>query len=285
MFRLTNGQKIFTRTYISILIIIILVPLLYIFFMAFKRPAEVFQSYFFIFPKHFTVQNFPNAVELAKKTMGVTYPKMFLNSIIVTSGGLLCAILAASFSAFAMVYYKFRIKEIYYTFILLCYMIPLQVLLIPLYILLYRFQLINTYWALIFPYGTIGIPLATIILRNFFAQIPIELRDSAHIDGANALQIYKNIYMPLAKPALAAVIIFLFLEMWNEFLLAYIFLREESLSTLPLAMSRLGIGSKFPIPWGVYAASILIVIIPILIVFLILQRWFVRGSFMGSIKG
>ena len=73
--------------------------------------------------------------------------------------------------------------------------------------------------------------------------------------------------------------------MWNEFLFAYIFMREESLATLPLAMSKLGIGGRVLIPWGAYAASILIAVIPILIVFLILQRWFMRGAMMGAIKG
>ena len=285
MFKLSIGQKIFTRAYITILLIVIIVPLAYIFFMAFKRPDEIFQSYLFIFPKHFTLENFPEAIDLAKRTMGVSYPRMYLNSIIVTGGGLVIAVFAASFASFAMVHYKFRAKEVYYTFILLSYMIPVQVILIPLFILLNNFQILNTYWALIFPYATIGIPIATMILRSFFSQIPKEIKDSALIDGANSFQIYKNIYLPLARPAIATVIIFLFLEMWNEYLFAFVFIRNETLSTLPLAMSRIGMGSKVLFPWGAYAASILIAVGPILIIFMMLQRWFMRGALMGAIKG
>ena len=124
-----------------------------------------------------------------------------------------------------------------------------------------------------------------IILRNFFSQIPSEIKDAALIDGASSFQIYRAIYLPLAKPAMATVIIFLFLEMWNEFLFAFIYIREESLATLPLAMSKLGIGGRVLIPWGAYAASILIAVGPILVVFMILQRWFLRGAMMGAVKG
>jgi len=210
---------------------------------------------------------------------------MYLNSAIVTSGGLVIAIFAASFAAFSMVHFKFKSKELYYTFILLSYMIPVQVLLIPLYIVLLRLKILNTYWALIFPYAIIGIPIATLILRRFFEQIPKQIEEAARIDGASSFQVYRHIYLPLAKPALATVIIFLFLEMWNEFLFAFIFIRVDALQTLPLAMSRIGFGGRFPIPWGVYSASIMIAIVPIFIVFMIFQRWFVSGIIAGSLKG
>jgi ABC-type glycerol-3-phosphate transport system permease component len=285
MFKLTIGQKIFTRFVVFVALAIILIPLLYIFFMAFKRPDQIFESYLYIFPKSFTLENFPEAIALAEKAFLISYQRMYLNSIIVTAGGLIIAILVASFAAFAMVHYKFKGKEVYYTFLLLSYMIPVQVILIPLYILLFRMELINTYGALIFPYATFGVPIATMILRNFFAQVPTEIKDAALIDGASSFQIYRAIYLPLARPAIATVLIFLFLEMWNEFLFAFIYIREESLATLPLAMSKLGIGGRVLIPWGAYAASILIAVIPILIVFMILQRWFLRGAMMGAVKG
>ena len=285
MFKLTLNQKIFTRIVITIALAIILIPLIWVLSISFKKPDEVFQSVLFFFPKTFTLENYPAALAFAKKALDITYQKMYLNSAIVTAGGLFLAILAASFAAFAMVHYKFKAKEGYYTFILLSYMIPVQVLLIPLYIVLLRLQLLNTYFALIFPYAVMGIPIATVILRNFFAQVPREIEEAALIDGANSFQIYKAIYLPIARPAMATVIIFLFLEMWNEFLFAFIFIRDDSLQTLPLAMSRIGFGGRFPIPWGSYAASIMIAVIPIFIIFMIFQRWFVRGVIAGSIKG
>jgi raffinose/stachyose/melibiose transport system permease protein len=287
MFRLTISQKIFTRVIIAIALIIVLVPLLWVFFLAFKRPDEIYQSTLFIFPVkfHFTLENFPAAIKFAQKALEVSYPRMYLNSVIVTLGGLVIAIIAASFAAFSMVHYRFKSKEIYYTFILLSYMIPVQVLLIPLYIILLKLKLLNTYFALILPYATMSIPIATLILRNFFSQVPYEFTEAALMDGASSFQIYKNIYLPIARPALATCIIFLFLEMWNEFLFAFIFIRVDALQTLPLAMSRIGMGAKFPIPWGIYGASIVIAVVPIFIIFMIFQRWFVRGIVAGGIKG
>jgi len=285
MIRLTTRQFIVTRVIIAIALAIIIVPLVWVLFISFRRPDEIYESVLFFFPKHFTFENYPGALKFAKKALEVSYPRMYLNSAIVTSGGLVIAIFAASFAAFSMVHFKFKSKELYYTFILLSYMIPVQVLLIPLYIVLLRLKILNTYWALIFPYAIIGIPIATLILRRFFEQIPKQIEEAARIDGASSFQVYRHIYLPLAKPALATVIIFLFLEMWNEFLFAFIFIRVDALQTLPLAMSRIGFGGRFPIPWGVYSASIMIAIVPIFIVFMIFQRWFVSGIIAGSLKG
>ena len=285
MIKLTTRQFIFTRVIVGIALAIIIVPLVWVLFISFKRADEIYESILFFFPKHFSFENYPAAIAFAKKALEVSYQRMYLNSAMVTSGGLLIAIFAASFAAFAMVHYKFKSKELYYTFILMSYMIPVQVILIPLYIVLMRLKILNTYWALIFPYAIIGIPVATLILRKFFEQIPKEIEEAALIDGASGFQIYRNVYLPLARPALATVIIFLFLEMWNEFLFAFIFIRNDALQTLPLAMSRIGFGGRFPIPWGVYSASIMIAVVPIFIVFMVFQRWFISGIIAGSIKG
>lgn len=285
MNKLTAKQYIFTRVIVVIALAIVIIPMIWIFFLSFKMPNEIYESILFFFPKHFTFENYPGALQYAKKALEISYQRMFLNSAVVTAGGLIIAMFAASFAAFGLANFKFKTKELYYTFILLSYMIPVQVLLIPLYIVLLRMKLLNSYFALIFPYSIIGIPIATLILRRFFEQIPYEIKEAALIDGASNFQIYKNIYLPLARPALATCIIFLFLEMWNEFVFAFIFIRVDPMQTLPLAMSRIGLGGKFPIPWGIYSASIMISVIPILIVFMFFQKWFIKGIIAGSIKG
>jgi raffinose/stachyose/melibiose transport system permease protein len=285
MVEFNRGQKTLSRLIVALALLIILIPLAWILLMAFKKPNEIYESYLFFFPKHPTLENFPAAIEFARKALEVSYPRMYLNSAIATGGGLALALLASSFAAFSMVHYKFKSKELFYTFILLSYMIPVQVLLIPLYLILTNLKMLDTYWALVFPYATIGIPIATLVLRNFFAEVPTELVEAALMDGARSGQVYWAIYLPLARPAIATCVIFLFLEMWNEFLFAFIFIRKELLQTLPLAMSRIGIGGRFPIPWGVYGASIVLAVIPIFIVFMVFQKWFIRGVLAGAIKG
>jgi raffinose/stachyose/melibiose transport system permease protein len=285
MLNLTKRQNVIPRFIITLALLAILIPLVWILLMAFKRPDEIYQSVLFFFPVHFTIENFPGAIEFARKALEVSYPRMYFNSAVVTGGGLILALIAASFAAFCMVHYTFKSKELFYTFILLSYMIPVQVLLIPLYLILINLNMLDTYWGLIFPYATIGIPIATLILRNFFAEVPKDLVEAALIDGAKSFQIYEKIYLPLTRPAIATCVIFLFLEMWNEFLFAFIFIRDDSLQTLPLAMSRIGMGGRFPIPWGVYGASIFLAVIPIFIIFMIFQKWFIRGLLAGAIKG
>jgi ABC-type glycerol-3-phosphate transport system permease component len=285
MYKVLGGRRVVSRVFIAGALLVVLVPLLWILLMAFKRPNEIYQSYLFFFPKHFTFENFPGAVEFATKALGLGYVRMYFNSAVATGGGLVLAMITASFAAFSMVYYRFRSKELFYTFMLLSYMIPVQVLLIPLFLVLMKLSMLSTYWGLIFPYATIGVPIAVLILRSFFTSIPAELVEAARIDGARSFQVFSSIYVPLARPAIATCVIFLFLEMWNEFLFAFIFIRKDSLQTLPLAMSRIGMGGRFPIPWGVYGASIFIAIVPIFVVFMFFQKWFVRGMLAGAIKG
>ncbi|MCK5569233.1 MAG: carbohydrate ABC transporter permease, partial [Spirochaetes bacterium] len=157
MIKLTLRQYIFTRVIVGITLAIIIIPLIWVLFISFKRPDEIYESVLFFFPKHFSFKNYPAALAFAKKALEVSYQRMYLNSAIVTGGGLIIAIFAASFAAFSMVHYKFRSKELFYTFILLSYMIPVQVILIPLYLVLIRLKILNTYLALIFPYAIIGI--------------------------------------------------------------------------------------------------------------------------------
>ena len=251
MYKVLGGNRALSRVLVGVALLIVLIPVVWIILMAFKRPNEIYQSFLFFFPKHFTLENFPGAVDFATKALGLGYIRMYFNSAVATGGGLIIAMIAASFAAFSMVYYNFRSKELFYTFILLSYMIPVQVLLIPLFLVLMKLSLLSTYWGLIFPYAAIGIPIAMLILRGFFAEVPCELVEAARIDGARSFQIFWKIYVPLARPAIATCIIFLFLEMWNEFLFAFIFIRKDILQTLPLAMSRIGMGGRFPLGlWG-----------------------------------
>ena len=167
---------------------------------------------------------------------------MFFNSILVTTLSIFVALAISSFSAFGFSNYFFRGKESLFLVLLISIMVPHHALIIPLYLLLREMHILNTYFALIFPYITFGIPMATLILRRFFEEIPLELRDASRIDGARDLFYFLKIVIPLSKPALATCIIFLFLDYWNEFLFAFIFIRDYELQTIPAVMARVGGG-------------------------------------------
>ena len=147
-----------------------------------------------------------------------------------------------------------------------------------------RLGLLNNYLAVIFPYIGFSIPIATLILRSFFEQIPHEIKEAAIIDGASDFQVLLRIILPLSAPALASCIILLFLETWNEFIYALVFLQNPAIQTIPVAVAKIA-GGKYLVPIGTYAGAIMITVIPVLIVFMLFQKWFVAGVTMGALKG
>jgi ABC-type glycerol-3-phosphate transport system permease component len=250
---------------------------------AFTDPAKLTDT-FFIFPKSPTVKNFSTAVVLSDATMGLSILRMFLNSIIVTSVAIAFALIISSTSAFGFSNYTFKAKEILFVLILLIMMIPIQTYIIPLFLLIKRMKLLNNYLGLIFPYTTIGLPLTVLLFRGFFEEIPKALKDAAQLDGASDLYYFLKIVIPMSRPVIATVIIFLFLTFWNEFLLALVLIQKDSIQTIPLAMSRLTTG-RAQTPPPIYSAFITMTIVPIMIVFGIFQKWFVKGISAGSLKG
>ena len=145
------------------------------------------------------------------------------------------------------------------------------------------FGIINTYLAVILAYAGFLIPIGILILRMFFEQIPYELTEAGITDGASDLQLLTRILLPLAKPAIATCIILLFLDTWNEFVYAMIFMQDASIHTVPVALAKLGT-SRYHINIGTYSAAVMITIIPVLIIFGVFQRWFIAGITMGALK-
>jgi len=282
--RRDKGFYIFSRLLIFITIIAVLFPILYIFSLSLRTKETIYQDILFLIPKAVTVQNYIDAFSYARDHLDVTFIEMFRNSIIVTFVAVVVAIIVAALASFSFSNYKFTGKEIVFSIIIASFVIPAQVLLIPLFFMLRNLGILNTYIAVILPYIGFLIPIATLILRSFFEQIPAEIKESAKIDGASDFRIFLQIVIPLSKSAIATCVILLFLETWNEFVFALVFLQNPKIQTIPVALAKIA-GSKYMIPLGTYGAAIMITVIPVLIIFVIFQKWFVAGITMGSIKG
>jgi raffinose/stachyose/melibiose transport system permease protein len=278
------GFYIYSRILIILTIIIIVVPILYILSLSLRTKATIYQDFLFLIPKAFTLQNYVEAVDYAKIHLNVSFLQMFINSLIATFSSITIAMIIASLASFSFSNYRFKGKEFTFTVIIASFVIPAQVLLIPLFFILRKAGLINTYLAIIIPYVGFLIPIATLILRTFFEQIPKEIKESAKIDGASDFRIFAQIVLPLSKPAIASCIILLFLETWNEFIFALVFLQDPKFQTIPVAIAKIA-GGKFIVPIGIYSAAIMITIIPVLIIFVIFQRWFISGMTLGALKG
>ena len=278
------GFYIFSRIVIVITIVVILFPILYIFSVSLRTKDTLYRSIFYLIPEAITYQNYVDAFNYAKAHLDVSFFEMFRNSIICTGVSITIAIILSSFASFGFSNFRFRGKELIYTLIIASFAVPVQASLIPLFFINRNLGILNTYLAVILPYIGFTIPIATLILRSFFEQIPIEIKEAARVDGVSNFQMFLKIILPLSKPAIATCGILLFLETWNEFLFALIFLQNPKIQTFPVALAKIA-GGKYLVPLGIYTASIMITVIPILIIFLIFQKWFISGVTLGAIKG
>jgi ABC-type glycerol-3-phosphate transport system permease component len=284
MRKLSVGAYAFTRFVVIIGLIIIIFPLFWIFTLSLKLPNEVFQAYFVIIPKHVTFQNYIDALDYAKMYFKIGFSRMYLNSFIITSATIVLTLFMALLAGFALSNFRFRGINTVFSLILASFMIPTQVLLIPLFIFFKKIHILNTYLAVVFPYTLFTVPIGTLIFKSFFSEIPRELKEAATIDGASDFSYFLKVAVPIAKPAIATVIIYSFTLVWNEFLLALVFLGKDQLKPLPVAISNIA-GGQYIVPYNIFTASMMICIIPVLIVFLWLQKWFLRGVTMGALKG
>ena len=199
-------------------------------------------------------------------------------SVSVTFGSLLLNSLAA----FAFAKYPFRGREVLFIGLLATMMIPSQVTMIPSFLLLKHLAWLDSYPGLIVPglAGAFGI----FFLRQSMLAVPDEFLDAARLDGATELAIYRSVALPLVKPALATLAVFTFLGAWNDFLTPLIVVKSEEMKTLPLAISALSAG-HYVMSWPLLMAGASFVIVPVLLVYLLAQKYFVDGIAAGGLKG
>ena len=205
----------------------------------------------------------------------------YLNSIIVTTCITLGTVFTSSLAAFAFARLRFPGRDSIFLAYLATLMVPTIVIMLPVYALLSNLRMTNTYAALILPpmFSAYG----TFLLRQFFMTIPRDLEDAATIDGASAFQVYRHIILPLSKPALATLTTFVFLHSWNDFLWPLMVVDRLALKTLPIGLAHFQ--DSYTTEYHLLMAASVIVMLPVLIVFLIGQRYFVRGIALSGMKG
>ena len=274
---------IVTRIVVLFFMIIIIFPLLYTLSLSVRSPDTVYSARFFLIPYEFSFQNYIDAFVNAEQRLKVSFPRMFLNSTIVTSLSVSLIITLSIFSAFAFSHLRFPFKEGLYNVMIASVAMPAQVLLIPLFYIFIYLGIINTYAAVILAYAGFLIPIGILILRMFYEQIPGELTEAGTVDGASDFQLLMKILLPLAKPAIATCVILLFLDTWNEFVYAMIFMQDSTIHTVPVGLAKIGT-SRYHVNIGTYSASVMITIIPVMIIFAFFQRWFIAGMTMGALK-
>lgn len=211
----------------------------------------------------------------------VGFARFFFNSTFVAITITLAQLLTSSMAGFAFARYTFPGRTIIFFLILSTLMIPFQVIMIPLFIMMARLHLVNTYWGMIIP--AIVTPFGIFMMRQFMLGVPKALLEAARIDGASEPYIFARIMLPLCKPALAALAIFSFLGSWDNFLWPLIIINSKELWTLPIAMSRFT--EQYISQTHLQMAGASIMFLPVLIVFLLMQRNFIEGITLTGLKG
>lgn len=213
-----------------------------------------------------------------------TNSRFFINSLIYAVGSIILALAISIPAAYVATRYRSRRMETLMTGILVLSMVPAIVVFIALYSMFVRTALINTYPLLIVVYTAIICGQTILFLRNFIENIPVEIEEAAAIDGCSRLQILWRIILPLIRPGIAAVAIFIFVFVWNDFLVGTVLATTEDMKTVQNGIVRY-ITTGFGSFWGLFAAFIVVAFIPVLSIFLAFQRWFVAGMTSGGVKG
>lgn len=256
--------------------IVWVIPIFTLIATAIKGKAEFYTgTSLFSIPENIAWSNFVNAFTKGRLFM---YMK---NDLIVSCVKVPLGIVIEAMAAFALTRLNIKHKTGTFIFFLIGMMLPLQTALVPINVVYSKLGLLNTYHGLLFVYIGFGISFGILILRGFFSSIPKELDDAAYIDGCNKWQLFCRIIIPVSKPAIATLIITDFLATWNEYLLASVIINDNSMKTVPPGI--LTFVGEHSTDYGYLCAGVLISVIPILIIYLLFQRYFVEGM-AGAVK-
>jgi raffinose/stachyose/melibiose transport system permease protein len=231
----------------------------------------------FSVPQSFQWRNFANAWQIGD--FGTTYKNSALITIVKVPLGLLVSALAA----YPLAKMSFRLNGALFIFFVAGLAVPIHVALLPLFVLEKQMGLLGTLWALLPPYIAFGIPFQVFVLRGFMKGVPSELIEAARVDGANDLVIFARIMLPLITPALATLFIIDAVATWNEFLIALVMLPAAAVHTLPLGL--LNFFNQYSGSYTQLSAGLVIGVLPLLVVYIFLQRYLVSGLVSGAVKG
>ena len=256
-----------------------LCPFLWVVLSSFKPGSEINAERLTIFPRKWTLENYTN---MAHHMGG--FGRFYLNSFIVTMATVGLTLFIGSLAAYAFARFNFRGREILFYTLVFSMFLPGELALIGRFELFQKFRLLNKLTGLTLAYTAGGMALVLFIMRNVFRGIPQEMIDAARIDGAGTWQIFWEIMIPLSKTGLVAAAVLTFMGAWNEFLFAVATTWSEKAQTLPVGIMLLR-GQFQHWDYGMLFATLMLSFLPVMILFIVLQKQFIRGATAGAIKG
>ena len=279
------GEMVTRAIIVSVLIafaLFMILPFIWMVSASFKSEKDVMSVPIQWIPETFRLDNFKKVLNIdTKSTTNYHFMRAYWNSIKVSVTSTFCSVASASLAGYAFAKLKFRGSKILFLIYLAQLMVPTQLTLIPRFLMFSELKLANTHWSIILP-KVVSVS-STFLVRQAFISTPSELREAAKIDGAGEFHIWWSIMLPLVKPTLAAVATVDFLACWNEYLDPLVFLSDWEKRTLPLALNQF-IGTEVT-QYNLIMAACCLTVIPVFIVFLCGQKFFMKGLTVGAVKG
>lgn len=261
---------------LTVLAILFVLPVFYLFMGAFKAESELFRVPFKWLPDKFILDNFSNMFQ------SIPFMRYLKNTMIIVVFNIVGSLLSCSLVAYGFSRLRWPGRDKVFILVLITMILPYQVTLVPLFLMFTKIKWIGTFLPLIVP-CFFGNPFFIFLLRQFFTGIPQDISEAARIDGASEFTIFSRLILPMAKPALTTVALFAFIRSWNDFLGPLVFLGRDELYTLSLAASMLK--SNLDPNWSVLLALGTVMILPVLLIFFVMQKYFIQGIAMSRIKG
>lgn len=257
--------------------LVVFLPLLWMVLSSFKQPGEIVTTDLKILPQAPTLDNYHTAMTT------VPFGQFFLNSVIVTAVGSAIKVSLAILTAYALVFVRFPFKNVVFVIILVALMVPAQVSILPNYILIAGLGGKNTLWGIILP--GLGTAFGTFLLRQHFLTLPGSILEAAELDGAGHWRRLWRVVVPVSIPSIATVGLVTVVSEWNDYIWPLIITDRPESMTLPVGLTLLQNSESNGAGWGILMAGSVLVILPVLIIFAMLQRYIVAGLTQGSVTG
>ena len=276
-----DGWRWTGRIFLTLLLIFTVMPMAWMLITSLKTGFAAMQYPPQWWPTEPTLGNYTRLLD-PTNSIGQEFLRYFWNSLYVSTITTVLAVVVAVPAAYAFSRFRFPGRTFLFFAVLLRNMFPAVVFLVPLFILMRLLGLVNTHGSLILTYLTFGLPLAIWLLKGFYDNIPIQLEQAARIDGATRFQAFVFIVMPLSTPGIIATAIYSFIGAWNEYIYAYTFLTRHDQMTLPVGIQRFF--SENATDWPGLMAATFMMSVPVVVLFLVLQKYFVRALTEGAVK-
>lgn len=255
--------------------VVALYPVLVTVFTALRPAADVMRSPFGL-PTELFLDNLTTAWTRGR------FASYLLNSVIITVPTVVGVVVLSCLAGYGISRFRFPGRNVMFYAILLGLTVPFQSVMIPLFYQLLAMGLLSTYWAVILPGIAFGLPFGIFLMQAFFEDLPRELSDAGRVDGCSEWRIFHSIMLPLAWPAVSTLIVFQFVRTWNEFLMPLLYLQNEDLRPVPLGL--MFFQGAYTRDIGLISAGVTIALLPVVIIYLIFQRQFVKGLTAGAVK-